>query len=399
MSASDASAAASASVLPNRPRKPQHKLLHTRLTLDLSSPTSPPPTPSSPEPIRCSAQLVYLPLTDKLKYLTFCNRGYHIVDITVDTHPASWSTVNSSLFLSLDTSLSDVRDVRCLQFCFEDEADAYAAGNVCVKLPKRVKEAMKEREKAKRQQALDIDITGNATSGEADIEPIVMTVVYTLDRDCRALTWLNSSDSSEVLTNTAQYDASMWHPCFDSLTERSTYDVEVVVDADMQVVAAAQLTSKRYEDDGRTKARYCFSQPIPIHSRAMGIAAGRWMVDVEVEHDYVTYFYPSSHHAAFVYTVAAPSTAASVLSMYGDVLGGSWPFAQLHVLFAAVEEAQVLAGMIVMPLHALTDGRLIDPVYINRRWLAYLLASCWLCARCHRTAGRTGGCCRAWRVS
>ena len=374
------SASASASVLPNRPRKPQHKLLHTRLVLDLSS-SSPHSSPSAgPEPIRCSAQLVYLPLTDKLKYLTFCNRGYHILDIVVDGHPASWSTVNSSLFLSLDTSLRDVRDLRCLQYCFDDEADAYAAGNVCVKLPKRVKEAMKEREKAKRQQALDIDITGNASSGETDIEPIVMTVVYTLDHDCKALTWLKGGNGGEVLTNTALCDASTWHPCFDSLTERSTYDVEVLVDADMQVVAAAQLVSKRYEDDSRTKARYCFACSIPIHSRAMGIAVGRWLVDVEVEHDYVTYFYPLSHHAAFVYTVAAPSTVATVLSMCGEVLGGGWPFSQLHVLFAAVEEPQVLAGMLVMPLHTLTDGRLIDPVYVNRRWFAYQLASCWLSA-------------------
>ena len=379
------SATASASILPNRPRKPQHKLLHTRLTLDLTTPHTP---HTQPQPIRCSAQLVYLPLTDKLKYLTFCNRGYHILDITVDTHPASWSTVNSSLFLSVDTSLRDVRDIRCLTYCFDDEADAYAAGNVCVKLPKRVKEAMKEREKAKRQRALDIDITGNASGGEADVEPIVMTVVYTLDRDCRALTWLRDSGSgsgggsgSAVLTNTAQYDGSMWHPCFDALTERSTYDVEVVVDADMQVIAPAQLTSKRYDDDSRTTARYCFTQPIPIHSRAMGVAVGRWMVDVEVDgHDYVTYFYPSSHHAAFVYSVTAPSTVASVLSQYGDVLGSGWPFSQLHVLFAEVEEAQVLAGMIVMPLHTLTGGRLIDPVYTNRRWLAYLIASCWLSA-------------------
>ena len=379
MSASNGNTAASASVLPNRPRKPQHKLLHTRLTLDLSSPPGP---TAAHSPLRCSAQLVYLPLTDKLKYLTFCNRGYHIVDITVDTHPASWSTINSSLFLSPDTSLRDVRDLRCLQYCADDEADAYAAGNVCVKLPKRVKEAMKEREKAKRQQALDIDITGNASGGEADTEPIVMTVLYTVDRECQALTWLGrgGGGGSEVLTNTAQYDASMWHPCFDALTERSTYDVDVVVDADMQVVAAAQLVSKRYEDDSRMKARYCFSQPVPIHSRAMGIAVGRWMVDVEAEHDYTTYFYPTSHHAAFVYTIAAPSTVASMLSLYSEVLGCGWPFSQLHVLFAAVEEAQVLAGMIVMPLHTLTDGRLIDPVYVNRRWLAQLVASCWLSA-------------------
>jgi len=332
---------------------------------------------------------VYLPLTDKLKYLTFCNRGYHIVDITVDTHPASWSTINSSLFLSLDTSLRDVRDARCLHYCFDDEADAYNAGNVCVKLPKRVKEAMKEREKHKRQQALDIDITGNASGGETDIEPIVMTVVYTLDRECHALTWLEGGKGSGsggagggVLTNTAQYDASMWHPCFDALTERSTYDVEVIVDADMQVIAAAQLTTKRYDNDTRTTARYCFTQPVPVHSRAMGLAVGRWMVDVEVgsEADYVTYFFPSSHHAAFVYTVTAPSTVASVLSMYAEVLGSAWPYTQLHIVWAAVDEAQVLAGMIVLPLHTLTDGRLIDPVYTNRRWLAYLIAACWLSA-------------------
>ena len=392
MSASHGSTAASASVLPNRPRKPQHKLLHTRLTLDLSTPHSTHSTHSphipaaSHPPIRCSAQMVYLPLTDKLKYLTFCNRGYNIVDITVDTHPASWSTINSSLFLSLDSSLRDVRDLRSLQYCYDDEADAYAAGNVCVKLPKRVKETMKERERTKRQQALDIDITGNATSGETDMESIVMTVVYTLDRECRALTWLDrgggsgGGGSGAVLTNTAEYDGSMWHPCFDSLSERSTYEVEVVVDADMQVIAAAQLVNKRYDNDSRTTARYCFTQPLPVHSRSMGWAVGRWMVDVEVEAEYVTYFYPSSHHSSFVYTIVAPSTIASMLSLYGELLGGSWPYSQLHVLYAAVEEAQVLAGMIVLPLHALTDGRLIDPVYTNRRWLAYLVASCWLSA-------------------
>ena len=370
-------ASASAPVLLNRPRKPQHKLLHTRLTLDFTSPSPSTSTSHPHEPVRCSAQLVYLPLTDKLKYLTFCNRGYHILDITVDAHPASWSTINSSLFLSPDASLRDVRDLRCLQYCFEDEADAYAAGNVCVKLPKRVKEAMKERERTKRQQALDIDITGNARSGETEVEPIVMTVVYSLDRDCAALTWL---PGGLLLTNTAHHDASTWHPCFDALSERSTYEVEVVVDADVQVVAAGQLVGKRYEDESRATARFCFSQPIPIHSRAMGLAVGRWMVDVEVEHDYVTYFFPASHHAQFVYTVAAPSTFASALSMYADVLGCSWPFTQLHVVFAAVEEAQVLAGMLVVPLHTLTDGRLIDPVYTNRRWLAFLVASCWLSA-------------------
>ena len=360
---------------PNRPRKPQHKLLHTRLTLDLSSPAASALSP--PQPIRCSAQLVYLPLTDKLKYLTFCNRGYHIADITVDAHPATWHTLTSSLFLHTDQSLRDVRDIRCLQYCFDDEADAYAAGNVCVKLPKRVKEAMKEREKAKRQQALDIDITGSPAQGDADMEPIVLTVLYTLDRDCAALTWL---PGGALLTNTAAGDASTWHPCFDALSERSTYELEVVVDADVQVVASAALTAKRYDDDARTRARYCFTQPLPVHSRAMGLAVGRWLVDVEAEHEQVTYFYPQSHHAAFLYTVAAPATVASVLALCGDALGGGWPFAQLHLLWADCEEAQVLAGMVVLPLHTLTDGRLIDPVYVNRRWMAYLIASCWLSA-------------------
>ena len=77
----------------NTHRRLQLALLHSRLTLDFSSAF--PSSRSSlftPRLIHGTAELVYQPLAEKLRFITFCRRGYTIDAVHVDGVSASESS-------------------------------------------------------------------------------------------------------------------------------------------------------------------------------------------------------------------------------------------------------------------------------------------------------------------
>ena len=377
--------ASAPSAPPVKPRRLQHTLLHTRVTLDFSDafPSSRSLSTLSSRVIHGVCELVYQPLTDKLRFVTFCCRGYSIDAVTVDGVSASWSVVNSSLFPSLQ-ALSCVRDVRCLELVFDDEADCALSGNVWVKLPKRVKEAMKEREKAKRSANQEVDITGDSGAEEDRPVPVVVAVAFRVEAACKGLEWWTATSGGVAgedvcLTVTGLGDASLWMPCMDAPSERSSVELQLVLPAHLTAVASGRLTERRYADDARTKVCFVFKQERPIPSSSVGWAVGRFTLDVDERLDWVSCLFPSSAQAAFSYSVTAPSTLSSIVRLLEAHLG-QFPFPYLHLVFCSTRVGQVFAGLLLLPVDWLTDGRLIDPVYSHRRHLAYQVARCWLSA-------------------
>ena len=376
--------------LPVKPRRLQHTLLHTRLSLDFSSVLlSPLPTSAPPPSIVGHAELIYQALTDKLRYVTFCCRGYVVESVSVDGVPASFSLVNSSLFTSSASALQDVRDVRCVEHVWDDEMDCLNSGNVWVKVPSRVKAGMKEREKAKRSAHEDIDITGDSQKEDDRPVPIVLSVHFRIDpAACRGLEWWTKGrgygaegvkGEDVCLTVTSLGDASLWMPCMDVPSERGSYEVDLVVPAHLQAVASGRLKERRYEDKQRSLVRFSFVQDRPVPSRCMGWALGRFMMDVDERLDWTSYFFPASVHAAFTYTITQPSTVSSVVRLFEPYLD-SFPYPHLHLVFASIRRPEVYAGLLLLPVDWLTEAAQIDPVYINRRHLAHQLALCWMTA-------------------
>ena len=370
---------------PVKPRRLQLALLHSRLTLDFSSafPSSSRSSLFTPRLIHGTAELVYQPLAEKLRFITFCRRGYTIDAVHVDGVSASWSEVNSSLFPSLQC-LSGVRDVRCLEWSFDDEADCLHSGNVWVKIPKRVKEAMKEREKAKRSASEEVDITGDSKAEEERPVPIVVSVAFRVAAACRGLErWTDGSGGvageDVCLTVTSLGDASLWMPCMDATTERSSVDLHLIVPSHLTAVASGRLVERRYVDDQQTQVRFLFKQERPVPSTSVGWAVGRLMLDVDERLDWTSCFFPASAHPAFSYTITAPSTLSTIIRLFEPHLE-AFPFPYLHLVFCSTRTPQVFAGLLLLPVDWLTDARLIDPVYVHRRHLAYQLARCWLTA-------------------
>ena len=325
-----------------------------------------------------------------MRYVTFCCRGYVIEGVQVDGVSSSWSVVNSTLFHSPQSALGDVRDIRCVELCWDDEADCQWSGNVWVKIPKRVKEGMKEREKAKRSAHDDIDITGDSKTEEDRPVPIVVSVSFRISPECRGLEWWREGGGGGVrgkgakgedvcLTITSLGDASLWMPCMDAPSERGSYEVDLIVPAHLQAVASGRLKERRYEDDLSTRVRFTFVQERPIPSRCMGWAVGRFMLDFDDRLDWASCFFPASAHAAFTYTITQPSTLSNIVRWFEPYLD-VFPYPYLHLVFCSTRSPQVYAGLLLLPVDWLTEATHIDPVYVHRRHLAHQLAMCWMTA-------------------
>ena len=369
----------------SKPRRLQHTLLHTRLSLDLCSALPSSSLPSQSRTVYGRAELVYQLLSAQLRFVTFCCRAFSIDAVLVNGVPSSWTTVGSTLFPSL-SALADARDVRSLELCFDDEADCALSGNVWVKIPKKVRDSMKERERKKSRAHEDVDITGDSGTDEERPVTLIVAVHYRVHPQCKGLEWWTArgagggvTGEDVCLTVTAAGDASLWMPCMDATAERGTYELELIVPADMQAVASGRLTERRYDDAERSRVRFAFVQERPVASRCIGWAVGRFMLDVDERVDWASCFFPAAALDAFTYTMTAPGSLSTIIRLFEAHLN-VFPFPFLHVVFCSTRTAHVFSGLLLLPLELLTDHTLIDPVYVTRRRIAYHVALCWLTA-------------------
>ena len=366
--------------LPIKSRQLQHRLVHSRISLDFRAALTAARSSPSSAPITGVAELAFLPLVDRLRQLTFCWRGGFVIDdVAVDGAASSFSLCSSSLFrFPSESALRDVRDARCLSLCFDDEQEEVSSGNVLVRVPKRVKEAMKRRERQRRKGAEEIDITGDQRA-EGDLgQTLLLTVRFHIPRGCSGLDWW--PDGIVTATAGAGGDASLWLPCMELMSERCTFDLDLLVPADCQAVASGRLRERRYEDDSRQAVRYSFVQEQPVPSRSVGVAVGRgWMLHVDEQLDWVSYFLPPAALPAFTHTMVASALVKACVQLLEPVLD-AFPFPYLHIVFCPCRVPHVYAGLLLLPVELLTDARQLQPVYVNRPRIAYELAACWLSA-------------------
>lgn len=121
----------------------------------------------------------------------------------------------------------------------------------------------------------------------------------------------------DLHTDNQPLSARQWFPCLDTLSDRSTYEFQLTVNADLMVISSGELIEQVLSEDQRKKT-FFYSISIPTSAQSISLAVGPFEILADSQRSQLTHFcLPGrtkelSHSTSFL---------AKALNFYEEYLG------------------------------------------------------------------------------
>lgn len=141
------------------------------------------------------------------------------------------------------------------------------------------------------------------------------------------------------------YSTSQWLPCLDAPDNRASFDLNLILPADLQVVANGRLLASQLLGDGQQLSRWSQTRAMP--SYLYGFAAGHFR-EVRQQHGKILLRYLTPQNFSEDQVRQIFRDTAGMLDFYADKAGVAYPDALYTQVLASVSVAQELDGFALM---------------------------------------------------